>query len=73
MAILVHQMHPTDAAAMTSCRLLGALLACLTSAELAVWPRLAALDAIDELAGDQVWTPGLRQAMLCRHQVGQRA
>ena len=69
MAILVPWMHPTDATAMARFSLSGALLASLSSAELAVWPRLAALDAIDESMGDQVWTPRLRQAMLRRHQV----
>ena len=67
MAISVHLMHPTDATAMAGCRLSGALLASLSSAELAAWLRLVALEVIDELMGNQAWMPGLRRAMLCRY------
>ena len=60
-AILVAQTH--------RCTPLEALLASLRSAELPEPPRLATLSAIDELVGSQFQTPGLRQALLCRHQV----
>ena len=62
-AILVPRLH------MTRSTSLETPLKSLSSAELPELPRLAILDGIDELTKDQVWTPGLKQAMLCRYPI----
>ena len=60
-AVLVPRMHTTR------CTTLEALFAILNSAEPPERLGLVALHASDKLLGDLLY--GLRQAMLCRHQV----